>query len=88
MPDIERRVRITGAPAESPSGHDAARALTVAMDAFGWQAAEEESERLGVSLEDLVAFAVLYYLADLDSGRVARRITGSPYRDGTQRPEV
>jgi hypothetical protein len=57
------------------------------MDAFAWQAAEEESQRLGVSVEELVVFAVLYYLADLDSGRVARRITGSPYREGTRRAD-
>jgi hypothetical protein len=49
------------------------------MDAFAWETVEEESARLGVSAEELVAFAVLYYLADVDSGRVARRITRSPY---------
>jgi hypothetical protein len=49
------------------------------MDVFAWETVEEESARLGVSVEELVAFSVLYYLADVDSGRVARRIVMSPY---------
>jgi hypothetical protein len=32
----------------------------------------EEATRLGVTVEELVTFAVLYYLADLDGERVAR----------------
>jgi hypothetical protein len=51
------------------------------MDVFAWETVEEESARLGVSVEELVAFSVLYYLADVDSGRVARRIVMSPYPD-------
>jgi hypothetical protein len=34
----------------------------------------EESARLGVTVEELVTFAVLYYLADPDGRRVAREI--------------
>lgn len=34
----------------------------------------EESDRLGVSVEDLASFAVMYYLADLDSGRISRSV--------------
>jgi len=60
---------------------DAGRSLSLPMDAFAWEAVEEESARLGVSVEELVAFSVLYYLADVDSGRVARRIALSPYPD-------
>jgi hypothetical protein len=33
-----------------------------------------EAERLGISVEELANFSVLYYLADLDSGRIARTI--------------
>ncbi len=33
-----------------------------------------EAKRLGVSTEELANFSVLYYLADLDSGRIARTI--------------
>jgi hypothetical protein len=51
------------------------------MDAFAWEAIQHESTRLGVSEEELIAYAVLYYLADIDSGRIARRISTSPYPD-------
>ncbi|MHB8235303.1 MAG: hypothetical protein ACYDHT_11685 [Solirubrobacteraceae bacterium] len=44
------------------------------MDRFGWEALEQECVRLGVSEEELVRFAIAYYLADVDSGRVARDI--------------
>jgi hypothetical protein len=33
-----------------------------------------EAERLGIAAEELANFSVLYYLADLDSGRIARTI--------------
>jgi hypothetical protein len=57
------------------------RTLTLSLDGFAWEALEQERVRLGVSLEELVSFSVLYYLADSDSGRLARRITASPYLD-------
>ena len=56
---------------------------TLRLEGFAWEAIEEESARLGVSVEDFVAFSVLYYLADIDSGRIARRITRSPYPDAS-----
>ncbi len=34
---------------------------------------EEEARLQRVSVEELVGFSVLYYLADRDSGRIARR---------------
>lgn len=55
--------------------------MTVALGSFAWEALEQESSEAGVPVEDLVAFAVMYYLADLDSGRIARRIARSPYPD-------
>jgi len=54
----------------------------VRLEGFAWEALEQESERSSVPVEDLVAFAVLYYLADVDSGRVARQATRSPFADG------
>jgi hypothetical protein len=48
--------------------------LTLRLDEFAWKATEEESARLGVSARELATFALLYYLADLDSGRIAREI--------------
>jgi hypothetical protein len=57
----------------------AERKLDLPMDEFAWEAVHAESTRLGVSVEEFVAFSILYYLADVDSGRVARRIARSPY---------
>ncbi|MGD0455634.1 MAG: hypothetical protein ABSB69_18770 [Solirubrobacteraceae bacterium] len=57
------------------------RELALGLDNFGWEAIAQESARLGVSEEELIAFAVLYYLADLDSGRVARRPPGGRSSD-------
>jgi hypothetical protein len=53
------------------------RMLAIRLDEFGWEALEEESRRLGVSNEDLARFSVLYYLADVDSGRIAREVPGT-----------
>jgi hypothetical protein len=64
------------------------RRLSLQLDEFGSQALEQESARLGVSEEELMRFALLYYLADVDSGRVARSIrpgfssAGEPSRQG------
>jgi hypothetical protein len=48
--------------------------LRLDLDEFAWKATEEECTRLGVSAQELATFALLYYLADLDSGRIARQI--------------
>ena len=61
----------------SPAGQSAeerTRSLAVSLRPFAWEALELESARLGTSEEELVAYAVAYYLADLDSGRVAREL--------------
>lgn len=50
------------------------RSLTLALDEFSWEAMSSESVRFGISIEELAGFAVLYYLADCDSGRIARKI--------------
>jgi hypothetical protein len=65
----------------SPSGSQQApadRPLELKLDGFAWEAVEQESARAGVSVQELVSFAVMYYLADVDSGRVARQISRSP----------
>jgi hypothetical protein len=51
----------------------ASRSLTLDVGTFAWGALEEESAQQGVSVEELVSFSILYYLADIDSGRIARR---------------
>jgi hypothetical protein len=52
------------------------RELTIPLqlDGFARTALEEECARQGVAADELARFAVLYYLADLDSGRVAREV--------------
>jgi hypothetical protein len=52
--------------------------LAVQLDGFAAEATDEEATRLGVSVKELVSFSVLYYLADVDSGRIARQIATSP----------
>lgn len=58
--------------------------VTLQLEGFAAEAIGEESDRLGISAEELVSFSVLYYLADMDSGRIARRIATSPYPDPRQ----
>ena len=53
--------------------------MTLRLDGFAWEAIEEQCDGLGVSVEDFIAFSAMYYLADIDSGRVARQIARSPY---------
>jgi hypothetical protein len=57
----------------------AERSLTLRLDGFAWEALEEEAAQEGLAIEELVTFSVLYYLADLDGGRISRRISRSPY---------
>jgi hypothetical protein len=45
--------------------------LRVAFDDETWTAIEEEARRQGVEPADLAVHALLYFLADLDSGRLA-----------------
>ncbi len=70
-------------PAGDRQGVRGERSLTLPLDGFAWEAIEEQSASLGVAVEDFIAFAILYYLADVDSGRVARRISRSPYPDAS-----
>jgi hypothetical protein len=49
------------------------RELKLTLDDFTWEAVSEEAGRLGVTSEELARFSLLYYLADVDSGRIARR---------------
>jgi hypothetical protein len=45
--------------------------LRVAFDDETWTVLEEEARRQGVEPERLAVHALLYFLADLDSGRIA-----------------
>lgn len=68
-----------GASAEQQRGPHGERSVTLRMDGFAWEAIEQQCDDQGVSVEDFIAFSALYYLADIDSGRVARQIARSPY---------
>ncbi|MDX6588490.1 MAG: hypothetical protein QOI31_2963, partial [Solirubrobacterales bacterium] len=48
--------------------------VTITLDQETWRVVVQEAERQQVSAEGLVEHAVLYFLADLDSGRVAGRL--------------
>jgi hypothetical protein len=65
--------------AKDPQNTSAQRDLTLRLDGFARETIDEEAARLGVPVEELVAFSVLYYLADVDSGRIARAIPTSLY---------
>jgi hypothetical protein len=48
--------------------------LKVDLDPDSWRELEVEAERQGVSVERLLAHAIVYFLGDLDAGRVERRM--------------
>jgi len=48
--------------------------LTLQLDGFAWETIAEQSAQMGVSVEELATHAIMYYVADLDSGRIARRV--------------
>ena len=54
------------------------------LDGFAWRSLAEEAARDDLTVEELVTFSVLYYLADRDSGRMSRRIASSPHRPTSQ----
>jgi hypothetical protein len=47
---------------------------TVTLSDFAWTSLSNEAARQGVPLEDLLNHAAMYYLADLDSGRIATKV--------------
>jgi hypothetical protein len=56
--------------------------VPVELDDATWNALVEEARRQGVDIGVLAAHAVLYFMADVDSGRVAQRMGDSV----TERP--
>jgi len=72
---------VSGVPRARRSAAPKDAGVTLRLQGFAWEAVERESARMGISAEELVAFSVQYYLADVDSGRIARRIAGSLYAD-------
>jgi hypothetical protein len=70
-----------------PQPAEVDHSVTLRLGGFAWDAIEQESARQGVSVEEMLAFAVMYYLADADSGRIAREISRSPYGANPLTPE-
>lgn len=73
---------ITVSNVSSDGQKGATRSLTLDLDAFAWEALEGEASQMAVSIEELARFALLYYLADQDSGRTARRMPSRAAGDG------
>ena len=48
--------------------------VEVEFDEFGWEALTDEARRQGVTIEALVAYAAMYYLADADRERFSHRV--------------
>ncbi len=48
--------------------------VRIKLDASTWEVVTAEAERQEVTAETLVEHAILYFLADLDSGRIADRL--------------
>ena len=53
------------------SGTPSGQGLRVVFDDDTWAALAEEADRQNVETEELVVHALLYFLADFDSGRVS-----------------
>lgn len=52
-------------------------AIRLPVDGFAWNELSREAALQGVEPSELASHAIVYYLADLDSGRIARRIPRS-----------
>jgi hypothetical protein len=65
-------------------GEGVVRKFELTLDRFASETLEQQSEQLGVPEHEIVRYALLYYLADLDSGRIARRIADAPISRGTR----
>jgi hypothetical protein len=75
-------------PPRSTQSVGGERSVTLRLEDFAWDAIYGEASSAGSTIEELIAFSVLYYLADIDSGRISRRISRSPYQTPPEdRPE-
>jgi len=63
-----------GDPSFAQRADERSHELVLEFEAFAWEALSGEAGEMSVSPEELATFAVLYYLADHDSGRTARQL--------------
>jgi hypothetical protein len=68
-----RQEPIVSTPPTPSVPDEKAHELVLRVDGFTREALRNESINVGVPESELVAFAVLYYLADVDSNRISRR---------------
>lgn len=60
-----------------------ARSLTICLDSAVWEALDAQATHEGLAIGELISFCLLYYMADLDSGRTSRPIASSaPWTNG------
>jgi hypothetical protein len=78
----DNSIRPGASASSSNTGHGTRieRSVTLSLEGFAWEAVDEEITRAGLTTEELIAFCVLYYLGDRDSGRISRKIARSPYQ--------
>lgn len=72
--EIRWRRPILSSSATTPRDTGHFQSVSLELDRFAGEALAEQAAAFAVSIEELATFAVLYYLADLDSGRIARRL--------------
>jgi hypothetical protein len=72
------------APQDRRAGSVHAIPLAVDLPPADWDAVRQAAGAYEVDPERIIIHAVLLLLADLESGRLAARVAGSP--DGSQRP--
>ena len=68
------RIALTVPRFSREAAHEPALELKLDLDPDSWREIEVEAERQGVSVERLLAHAIVYFLGDLDAGRVERRM--------------
>jgi hypothetical protein len=61
-------------PLLQDTGRQQALELELELDPDTWRYLDEEAERQEVSVERLLTHAIIYFLADLDAGRVELRM--------------
>jgi hypothetical protein len=82
------RAKSTVKPTPTDDREDhAAREVKLDLQAPAWEALDEEADRTGMTVAELVGFSVLYYLADRDSGRIARHLPITPAAPDTDADE-
>ena len=62
------------APGFKPGARGTPREIRLEGDADCWKGLEAEARRQGIPLERLLEHAALLYLADIHSGRLAKRV--------------